>query len=251
MAELRPILADLHLHTVLSACAEVEMIPPLIVRQALRLGLGLIAVTDHNACGNAAALMAAAEGTALAVLPGMELQTREEVHLLCLFASLEPCRAWEAQVWGRLPALPNAEAHFGAQFLVDRDGRPLGSEPRLLQVSADLGLEEAVAGVHALGGVAIPAHVDRPGFSLLGNLGVIPEGLAVEAFEVTPRFRPGPGFRLWPGLKGRPLLVGGDAHRLAEMSNRTLLKLAAPTLAELKLALRGADGRKIVLNLGD
>jgi predicted metal-dependent phosphoesterase TrpH len=83
-----PLLADLHLHTVLSPCAEVEMIPPLIVRRARQLGLGLIAVTDHNAAANAEAVIRAARGTGLQVWPGMELQTREEVHLLCLFETL-------------------------------------------------------------------------------------------------------------------------------------------------------------------
>ncbi|HHE71657.1 MAG TPA: PHP domain-containing protein, partial [Chloroflexi bacterium] len=77
--------ADLHIHTVLSACAEVEMIPPLIVAEALRKGLDILAITDHNATANAPAVRQAAEGTPLTVLLGMELQTREEVDVLCLF----------------------------------------------------------------------------------------------------------------------------------------------------------------------
>ena len=245
MEALKPILADLHMHTVLSACAEVEMIPPLIVAQAQRQGLGLIAVTDHNACGNAGAVMAAAEGSGLTVLPGMELQTREEVHLLCLFGALEAALAWQDEVWRRLPPLANREEFFGPQYLVDRAGEWLATEARMLQVAAALGLEEAADGVHRLGGLAIPAHVDRPAFSLLANLGLIPPGLAADALEVTARFQPEAGLKKWPCLKGRTLIVNGDAHRLSELQGRTLFKIAAPTLDELGKALRGVDGRSV------
>ena len=280
METLRPILADLHVHTVLSACAEVEMIPPLIVRQARRLGLGLIAVTDHNACGNAAAVIAAAAGTGLVVLPGMELQTREEVHLLCLFGELEPALAWQEAVWRTLPPLANNEEFFGAQFEVDREGRHTATVERLLQVSSEMGLEEAIAGVHALGGLAIPAHIDRPSFSLLANLGLVPPGLAADALEVTARWSAERGARsaekeitpesaeseAWRGKNGisphsalaaphwyagLPVIVSGDAHRLGELRNRTLFKISCSTLEELKLALRGAAGRKILVTLGD
>lgn len=245
---LRPILADLHIHTVLSACAEVEMIPPLIVRRALRLGLGLIAVTDHNACANAEAVIRAAEGTGLAVLPGMELQTREEVHLLCLFDAMEPCLAWQEEVWGLLPPLVNREEFFGPQYVVDADGEWVRTEKRLLAASADIAVEQAVARVHALGGLAIPAHVDRPAFSVLANLGMVPPNLGADALEVTARFRPETGFAQWPELRGWPLVVNGDAHRLGEMQNRTLFKLAAPTIAELSMAFRGVEGRRITVD---
>lgn len=245
---LRPFLADLHIHTVLSACAEVEMIPPLIVRRACRLGLGLIAVTDHNACANAEAVIRAAEGTGLTVLPGMELQTREEVHLLCLFDTVEQAMQWQDVVWGRLPPLANREEFFGAQYVVDAVGEWVRTEERLLAMSADIALEDAIAKVHALGGLAIPAHVDRPAFSLLANLGMVPRGLAADALEVTARFQPDAGFAQWPELRRWPLVVNGDAHRLNEMQNRTLLKVAAPTVRELHLAFRGEEGRKATVD---
>lgn len=220
------------------------MIPPLIVERALRLGLGLIAVTDHNACANAAAVIKAAEGTGLHVLPGLELQTREEVHLLCLFDTVEQGKAWEREVQQRLPELANREEFFGPQWVVDETGEWIRTEERLLAASAAMTLEEAVAGVHALGGLAIAAHVDRPSFSLLTNLGFIPGGLAADALEVTGRFRLAEGFKQWPGLRLWPLVVGGDAHRLSEMTNRTLLKIEEPTVKEIRMALRKEKGRK-------
>ena len=119
---MRTHVAELHVHTVLSPCAEVEMIPPFIVRTAVERGIHLIAVTDHNASANVAAVQQAAHGTNLTVLPGMELQTREEVHLLCLFDTLEQLAAWQATVDANLPDLENNIDYFGEQFVVDHTG---------------------------------------------------------------------------------------------------------------------------------
>jgi 3',5'-nucleoside bisphosphate phosphatase len=178
--------ADLHVHTVLSPCAEVEMIPPLIVERALQAGLDLIAITDHNASANAAAVIDAAQGTGLKVLPGIELQTREEVHLLCLFDTLEQLAAWQMQVDEALPAVPNRAEILGEQFVVDAAGDFVRREERLLLVSANIGLENAAARVRALGGLAIPAHIDRPANGLIALLGFLPPGLCIAALELSP-----------------------------------------------------------------
>jgi hypothetical protein len=248
---LRPFLADLHIHTVLSGCAEVEMIPPLILKQAKRQGLSLIAITDHNACHNVEAMIQAAQGTGIHVLPGMELQSREEVHLLCLFDTVPQCQQWQETVFAKLPSLRNNEKVLGAQFVVDVSGEWVRTEERLLAVSTDMGLEEVVAGVHSLGGMVIPAHVDRPSFSLLANLGFVPESLDVQALEVTSRFVPATGYPQWPQLGDWSLIVNGDAHRLQEIQNRTLFKIAAPVMEEIDLALKGEQGRKVIVEWPD
>ena len=148
--------ADLHVHTVLSPCAEVEMIPPLIVQKALEMNINLIAITDHNATGNINAVMEAAQGTDLTVLPGMELQTREEVHLLCLFDTLEQAETWQKVVDSILPKLSNNSDFFGEQYIVDASGEFIRHEERLLIVSAEIGLDEAAEQVHVLGGFRHP-----------------------------------------------------------------------------------------------
>jgi len=223
------------------------MIPPLILRQAKRMGLSLIAVTDHNACHNAEAVIQASAGSGIHVLPGMELQSKEEVHLLCLFDTVRQCRDWQEEVLKRLPPLLNKEAAFGTQFVVDSTGEWVRTEERFLAGAADIGIEEAVAMVHSLGGVVIPAHVDRPSFSLLSNLGMVPDSLKVRALEVTPLFVPDVGFEKWPQLKTWCLIVNGDAHRLQEIQNRTLFKIAAPLVQEIDLALSGEQGRQVVV----
>ena len=180
------LLIDLHIHTVLSPCAEVEMIPPLIVRRALELGLGMIGIADHNCAANAAAVIEAARDTGLTVLPGMEVQTREEVHMLCMFDTVGQVEAWQHTIDGALPGLPNRESFFGAQYVVDATGAHRYTEERLLATSTSLSVEQVAAGVAALGGLCVPAHIDRPSFSILSNLGFVPQGLPVTGVEISP-----------------------------------------------------------------
>jgi hypothetical protein len=162
------------------------MIPPLIVRRALELGLGLIGITDHNCAANAAAVVEAARGTGLTVLPGMEVQTREEVHLICLFDTLDQVEDWQRTVDAALPGLPNREAYFGAQYVVDTSGAHRYTEERLLATSTSLSLEQVAAGVQSSGGICIPAHIDRPSYSILSNLGFVPQDLPVTGLEISP-----------------------------------------------------------------
>jgi len=171
------------------------MIPPLIIQQAKRLGLSLIAITDHHTSHNAEAVIEASAGSKIHVLPGMEVQSREEVHLLCLFDTVSQCHQWQSEVAKRLPPLANKEEAFGAQYVVDSTGNWVRTEEHLLAASADMGLEEVVEEVHARGGMVIPAHVDRPSFSLLSNLGMIPDLLNVHGLEVTPQFIPAVGLK--------------------------------------------------------
>jgi 3',5'-nucleoside bisphosphate phosphatase len=242
--ELQTIRADLHVHTVGSACAEIEMTPPLIVRRALALRLGLIAITDHNSAENAAAVMRAAKGTGLTVLPGMEVQTREEVHLVCLFGQLDDALAWQDGVYAALPDALNDESHLGAQLVVDAEGGYIRHNERLLLTSTRLTVEQAVAGVRALRGLVLAAHVDRPSYSILSNLGFVPDGLELAALEITARTGIAEALRRFPTLRGHTLVRSGDAHRLDEMQPATCFEMAQAGLEELALALRGEGGRQ-------
>lgn len=240
--------AELHVHTLLSPCAEVEMIPPLIVQEALERGIGLIAITDHNASANVVAVQKAAVGTGLVVLPGMELQTQEEVHLLCLFDSLEQLSAWQEFVDGRLPQQENNPEFFGEQFVVDETGDFIRREHRLLLTSAAISLEAACREVNDLGGLAIPAHVDRQAFGLIANLGFIPPGLPAEALEISRRQTPQQARQAFPQIQGFPLIRSGDVHRLEEFLGANCFTIASPSIAEIRLALRTAAGRSLAID---
>ncbi|MCI2425462.1 PHP domain-containing protein [Candidatus Acetothermia bacterium] len=237
------VLADLHIHTVLSPCAEVEMIPPLIIRRARELGLGLIGITDHNSAENVAAVIEAAQGSGITVLPGIEVQTREEVHVVTLFDTAQQALVWQMEVFNHLPNLKNNEDHFGAQFVVDASGEYIRRNERLLATSTDMSLEMVVAMVQDLGGLALPAHVDRPSFSLLANLGFVPPDLDLPAVEILCSSQESEVRQRFPQIRGFTMVSSGDAHRLSEMVARTIFKIAAPTVAELVLAMRGEDGR--------
>jgi len=242
---MKEIRAELHVHTVLSPCAGVEMIPPLIVREALTAGIDLIAVTDHNASANAAAVIDAARGSGLTVLPGMELQTREEVHLLCLFDRLEQAQEWQSRVDAWLPGTPNNIEFFGEQFVVDASGEFIRREERLLLNSADIELEHAARQVRELGGLAIPAHVDRKANGLLALLGLVPPGF--EALEISRHITPESALQKYPQLGGHPLLQSGDVHTLDGFLGTTHLTLENPTIADLTMAIRGEAGRRLVI----
>jgi PHP family Zn ribbon phosphoesterase len=239
--------ADLHVHTVLSPCAAVEMIPPLIVRHALARGLDLIAITDHNASANAGAVQRAASGTGLTVLSGMELQTMEEVHLLCLFDTQEQVSAWQEAVDARMPPMENVPEIFGEQFVVDETGELLRRETRLLSGSVLMRLEEAVGVVRGLGGLAIPAHVDRPTFSLSASLGFPPPGLLVDALEISPHTTPATACQRLPWLANYRLVQNGDVHHLEDFAGTTVFALAAPTIEEIRLALDERDARSCTI----
>lgn len=233
--------AELHVHTVLSPCGGVEMIPPVIVQSALERGINLIAITDHNSTGNVGSVMEAAKGTGLSVLAGMELQTREEVHLLCLFDGLEQAEAWQRSVDARMADLHNDEEHIGPQYVVDATGEFIRSEPRMLIANVDISIEEAVAEVNALGGLAIPAHVERHAYGLLATLGFASP--IFEALEISRHTTPASARKHYPQIEGFPLIQSGDVHFPEEFLGAMEFDLAAPTVAEIRMALRGKDGR--------
>ncbi len=227
------------------------MSPDAIVREARRKGLEMIAVCDHNSARNARPVVAAAarlvvaerRGPRLVVLPGIEITTAEEVHLLGLFPACEAAEAVSAEVACALPPALGGARRFGQQRLFDLEGRPLGEEELPLDAATRLTLDAAVALVRRHGGLPIPAHVDRPAHGLFAQLGVFPEGLEVEALEVTPRLERSP-FAGAVAALGLPHLRCSDAHALEEIAAcMTVFELEAAELGEVRLGLRREGGR--------
>lgn len=221
------------------------MLPPLIVQQALDLGIRLIAITDHNASANIAAVQKAALGTELIVLPGMELQTKEEVHNLCIFDTLEQIHTFQTWVDARMPDQENRPDFFGDQLVVDENGDFIRREPRLLLTSANTSIEEACARVHEIGGMFIPAHVNRQAFGLLANLGMVPAELCIEGLEISRHLQPADAVRLYPQVKGYPLIRSGDVHRLEEFLGVNYFSVRSPTISELQLAFSHSENRQL------
>lgn len=223
------------------------MIPPLIVDEALHKGLHIIAVTDHNAVGNAGSVMEAAVGTGLQVLPGMELQTQEEVDALCLFDTIEQAQAWEMRVRAAMLPFPHDAERFGPQYRVDAEGDLIAEDESFYQGPAQITLEDAAIAVHALGGLFIPAHIERPAKGLLGVLGLWPPNLAADAAEVSPNLRPSAARQRYRLPLDLPIITSSDAHWLDGIGGViTILVLEGPPcIDELRRALRGEGQRRV------
>lgn len=235
--------AELHLHTVLSPCASIEMIPPLIISEALEKKINLIAVTDHNAIGNIEAVIEAAVDTGITVLPGIELQTREDIHSLCLFDSLDQIKEFYDEILPTFPGIKNNAEFFGEQFVVDAAGEFIKREERLLITASSLSLKEAVKKVMQFNGILIPAHVNRTTFGLLPVLGFVPMDVELPILELSRHMSFSEAINTYPQLAKCKLIHGGDAHTLDEIRGWNQFTVRKPAISELISALFEQNGR--------
>lgn len=150
------------------------MTPGNIVGMAAVKGLDVIALTDHNTCRNCPAAMAIGEQYGVMVIPGMEINTSEEVHAVCLFPTLDAAMQFDAFVYERLMKFPNKEEVFGRQLLYSEEDEIVGTEPNLLISSVDISFDELWDLVRSYQGVMFPAHIDKSANSLIANLGFVP-----------------------------------------------------------------------------
>jgi PHP family Zn ribbon phosphoesterase len=229
---------------VLSPCAEVEMIPPLIIQEALDLGINLLGITDHNASANVISMIEAAKGTGVYILPGMELQTHEEVHVLCLFDTVDQLLEMQRHVDKTMPKLSNRPDFFGEQFVVDSTGDFIRREESLLLTSSSLTIKQVCELVGGLDGLLIPAHVNRKAFGLFPTLGFMPPELSnYQVMEISRHITPEKALIEFPQLQGKTLIQNGDVHRLNEFLGVNYFKIEKPSISEMRKAFVGMDGR--------
>ena len=215
---------DLHLHSCLSPCGDEAMTPGNIAGMARLKGLDLIAVTDHNTARQLPAMEAACRATGVNLLPGIELNTREEVHLLAYFQTVPDALAFSDRIYDLLPGIPNMPDFFGRQVVMDDQDIETGSEPRLLISALDMDLDGLVREIRAFRGLAVPAHINRGSNGILNALGFLPPGADFAALEVSEGL-PCPG-----ETSGRKILHSSDAHRLEDIFERVFaLELPEPT----------------------
>jgi len=231
--------ADLHIHTCLSPCGELTMSPRRIVEEALRRSITWIAVADHNTASMTDAVAQAAAESGIEFLYGIELQTREEVHLLAYFDTSQACHRFADAIYPLLPDRRNEPAYFGDQVCVDVDETILGVERKLLINSLDLGFEQAVDRVREYGGLPVPAHADREAFGLIAQLGFVPEDVRFDVVETVSG-------RLPEGFGDAAAMCSSDAHTPEDIGRRTTrFHVEACTIEEVILAARGLHGRSM------
>lgn len=222
--------ADLHIHTCLSPCADWEMTPRKIIQRAREIELDIIAVCDHNTAGNAPPIIHLGKEQGITVFPGMEICTREEVHILAIFDAMDQALALQEIIDASLMGTNNPEI-FGYQILADENDYVLGEESQLLLGASSLTTEQAVAAIHQFKGLAIASHIDRPTFGILGQLGFIPPDLPLDAVEISHRTWASPLRHSFLDKIRIPFIVSSDAHYLTQMGcGYTLFEIKVPTL---------------------
>jgi len=249
--------ADLHIHTCLSPCADLNMGPKTIVDQALQQGLDVIGISDHNSSENVPAVVRAAQDRNLTVLPGMEVTSKEEVHILAVFDTVDKALRLQEIVYEHLHGENNTEA-FGLQVVVNEDHDVLGFNNRLLAGATELSVEQVVDSICGLEGLAIAAHVDRETFGILGQLGFVPEELHLDALELSRNTSLEEARRRFPEYAGYAFVRSSDAHSAMDIGKVwTSLLLYEPSTRKSRrpCAGRAADGccqrRPVLALLGE
>ena len=244
-------LIDLHVHTALSPCAALDMDPCSIVTAAVEMGLDGIAITDHNSALNCEAVMFQGEQAGLTVWPGLEVETSEEVHVLCFFPDLEGALTLAQRIGDSLPRQRPSARVLGQQLVYDLSNEVVREEELLLSAASGFSLEQVVEMTRALGGVSIPAHIERESFGLLGVLGFIPEGLEVVALEVSGLSSIDAIRQMHAIPETMALVTSSDAHHRNEVGRKKIgLYSHELELAALCMACRGETGHRLTLVSG-
>jgi len=237
---------DLHVHTCLSPCGDLDMHPQALVEKALTSRLDVIAICDHNASENVPYVIKAAQGKNLKIIPGMEITSSEEVHLIALFESMADLSAIQATVYRHLAGV-NDENRFGIQAIVNETGEVEGFNNKLLIGATDIPLNEILDLVHEQKGLAIASHIDRESFSVLGQLGFIDENFDFDALEISALLDLKKARAQYATLNRYAFITSSDAHYLRDIGKVfTKIMMAEPSIAELKMAFQNQNGRHIL-----
>ncbi|MEI6060427.1 MAG: PHP domain-containing protein [Bacteroidota bacterium] len=240
--------ADLHIHTVLSPCGDLEMSPVKIVKRAREKGLDIIGITDHNTTRHCQLISKLAEPAGIFVLMGAEVTTREEVHCLTFFENDDLLAEFQVYLEKHLPHTMNNIEKFGYQLVVDEEEQIIDEIEFLLLSALDQSIEQVEKKVHSLGGIFIPAHIDRPSYSIISQLGFIPADLMIDGIEISANCKVQSLIPFLGTESERTILRDSDAHYEENIGNAfSTFEMEHRTFNEVKLALHGAQGRKVTI----
>lgn len=205
---------DFHTHSCLSPCGDNDMTPYNLVNMAKLLGLDIIALTDHNTCENCESAIKVGNEAGITVIPGMELCTSEEVHVVCLFDDVRNAMRFSDFVLSTMPPVKNRPDIFGEQLIMDEADNIIGRQEKLLTLASSISISDVCKTVEDYGGVCYPAHIDRSSYSVLSNLGMITEDMGFSAVEMTAEADRDSLIKMHPILEGVPVFIDSDAHYL-------------------------------------
>jgi PHP family Zn ribbon phosphoesterase len=238
--------ADLHIHTLLSPCGSLEMSPRNIVAAAVARRLDIIGITDHNSTRHCRVIHTLAAENNITVLCGAEVTSSEEVHCLAFLPDFERLQLFENYLQEHLQDFPNDPETFGDQVQIDDNEEIIYLEHRLLIMAIDQNIDEIEQQVHTLGGLFIPAHINRPAFGLISQLGFVPPDLNYDALELSRHITTKDFKKAYPELADKTFIRSSDAHFVEDIGCcYTNFYLEQPTFDEIKLALHNAGGRYV------
>lgn len=230
---------DLHIHSALSPCGDDDMTPNNIVNMASLCGLDIIAICDHNSIGNVKPTMEVAQNLPITVVAGMELETSEEVHFVCLFEDLETAQVFDDWLSPFKPPMKNRPEIFGHQQYMDREDNVTGEEEKLLVSACSVSIYDVKKKIDTLPAVIIPAHVDRSSYSIISNLGFIPDDLGFTTIEISSSVTKEEVLKQYPYLKDYNIITDSDSHYLENIyEKQNPIELPMPTAQDLIKALK-------------
>ena len=241
--EMKEFKADMHIHSCLSPCADLEMSPRNIIKEAKKKGLDIIGICDHNSAENFPALEKSAKAEGIKAIGGIEITSREEVHILGLFGNKRDLFLMQEAVYSTLHGV-NDEKRYGLQVVVNENEEVLGFNNKLLIGATEMSVEEVVDLIHKFNGIAIASHIDREGFSIIANLGFIPEGLKLDALEI---IEPSKRDKINTG-KDFVFITSSDAHLINDIGKRySCFLMKESTFEEIRKCLYKENGRKVII----
>ncbi|HOE90600.1 MAG TPA: PHP domain-containing protein [Candidatus Cloacimonadota bacterium] len=239
--------ADLHIHSVLSPCGDLGMSPQAVIDKLIEHKIDIFAITDHNSMLNFSTYYKKAQEYNLSCIMGVEVQTQEEIHLLAFFDSHEDGFAFSQALYDSLLPIANDPDFFGDQVILGDNDEIIGFEEKALINSSMWTLDEAYEKVLEFNGFCYPAHEDALSFSIIAQLGFIPQEPKFQAIGITAKCIIENLFTKYPYLKNYTLIRSSDAHYIQDVaSGFTKFFINEPTVAEIKKACSGIDGRMIL-----
>ena len=240
--------ADLHIHTVLSPCGDLEMSPSNIIRFAKSKQLDIIGITDHNTTRQCAVIRELGQAEGIYVLCGAEVTTKEEAHCLAFFETTESLAAFQLYLDAHLPEIKNNPDLFGYQVAVDADDQIVFEEERLLISAIDQSIEKIEQKIHELNGLFIPAHINKGKNSIISQLGFIPDDLNIDALELSRHISKEEFISKNKYLKNQVFIKSSDAHITGLIGETTTgFEMEAVNFKEIKMALHNIDNRRVII----
>lgn len=217
---MKQFLADLHIHSCLSPCAELDMTPRRIIDEAVKKGLDIIAISDHNSAENLEVAAKIALNKGIMLLPAMEITSYEEAHVLAFFDSVGKAVEMQDVVYRNLPDGINDERYYGYQLIVNENDEIVEFNKRLLINTTGLSIKKLVDTVHSLGGLAVASHIDRESFSIISQLGFISDDMQFDALEISRNATRNAAEAAFADYADKPWITSSDAHNLRDIGRK-------------------------------